>query len=52
MYISVVPNRNSPPAILLREGWRDGNKTRQRRTERGNDFVRPKTFHQVRARTP
>ena len=24
------PNRNSPPAILLREGWRVGNKTRQR----------------------
>lgn len=30
MYISVVPNRNSSPAILLREGWRQGNKTRQR----------------------
>src|SRR6516162_6331977 len=30
MYISVIPNRNSPPAILLREGWREGNKTRQR----------------------
>ena len=30
MYISVVPNRNSPPAILLREGWREGSKTRQR----------------------
>lgn len=30
MYISTVPNRNSPPAILLREGWREGNKTRQR----------------------
>ncbi len=30
MYISIVPNRNSPPAILLREGWREGNKTRQR----------------------
>jgi hypothetical protein len=26
---AVVPNRNSPPAILLREGWREGNKTRQ-----------------------
>jgi hypothetical protein len=22
--IKVVPNRNSPPAILLREGWREG----------------------------
>ena len=24
MYIETVPNRNSPPAILLREGWREG----------------------------
>ena len=23
MYIESVPNRDSPPAILLREGWRD-----------------------------
>lgn len=30
MYISIVPNRNSPPAVLLREGWREGGKTRQR----------------------
>jgi transposase len=30
MYIAVVPNRNSPPAVLLRQGWREGNKTRQR----------------------
>jgi len=30
MYIEKVPNRNSPPAILLREGWREGNKTRKR----------------------
>ena len=30
MYIATVPNRNSPPAILLREGWREGNRTRQR----------------------
>jgi transposase len=27
MYIDLVPNRNSPPAILLRETHRDGNKT-------------------------
>jgi transposase len=26
MYIETVPNRNSPPAILLREGHRQGNK--------------------------
>jgi len=30
MYIEVVPNRNSPPAILLREGWREGGKVRKR----------------------
>ncbi len=30
MYIESVPNRSSPPAILLREGWRDGTKTRKR----------------------
>jgi len=26
MYIETVPNRNSPPAILLREGYREGGK--------------------------
>jgi len=30
MYIESVPNRGSPPAILLREGWREGSKTRKR----------------------
>ena len=30
MYIETVPNRNSPPAVLLREGWREGDKTRKR----------------------
>lgn len=30
MYIDTVPNRHSPPAILLREGWRDGHKTHKR----------------------
>jgi hypothetical protein len=30
MYIETVPNRNSPPAILLRESWRDGPTTRKR----------------------
>ena len=30
MYIETVPNRNSRPAILLREGWRDGNKVRKK----------------------
>ena len=30
MYIDVVPNRSSPPANLLRESYRDGNKVRKR----------------------
>ena len=30
MYIETVPNRNSRPAILLREGWRDGKKVCKR----------------------
>jgi len=30
MYIDIIPNRNSPPAILLRESWREGNKTHKR----------------------
>ena len=30
MYIETVPNRNSPPAILLREGWREGKRVRKR----------------------
>ncbi len=30
MYIDIVPNRNSPPAILLREGRREGGKVIKR----------------------
>ena len=30
MYIETIPNRNSPPAILLREGWRDNGKVVKR----------------------
>src|SRR4029450_4342167 len=30
MYIERVPNRNSPPAILLRESFREGGKVRKR----------------------
>lgn len=30
MHIESVPNRNSPPAILLRESYRDGGKVRKR----------------------
>ena len=30
MYIEQVPNRNSPPAVLLRESYRDGNAVKKR----------------------
>ena len=30
MYIDIVPNRGSPPAILLRESIRDGKRVRKR----------------------
>jgi hypothetical protein len=30
MCIAIVPNRSSPPAILLREGYRAGGKVRNR----------------------
>ena len=30
MYIATIPNRGSPPAILLREGYREGGKVKSR----------------------
>ena len=30
MYVEKIPNRNSPPAVLLREAWREGKKIRKR----------------------
>jgi len=30
MYVERIPNRDSPPAILLRESYRDGDKVRKR----------------------
>jgi transposase len=49
MYIATVPNRNSPPAILLREGWREGNKTRQRTLANLSDWPAEKieTFRRL-----
>jgi len=49
MYIATVPNRNSPPAILLREGWREGNKTRQRTLANLSDWPQQKieTFRRL-----
>ena len=30
MYVAVIPNRTSPPAILLRESYREAGKTKNR----------------------
>ena len=30
MYIATVPNRDSPPAVLLRESFRDGDRVKNR----------------------
>ena len=30
MYVARVPNRNSPPAYLLREGYRENGKVKSR----------------------
>ena len=30
MYVATIPNRNSPPAILLRESYREGAKVKNR----------------------
>lgn len=42
MYIETVPNRSSPPAILLREGWREGKKIRKRTLANLSDWPRHK----------
>src|SRR6516225_10682275 len=49
MYIDVVPNRDSPPAVLLREAWREGNKTRKRTLANLSDWPKEKieTFRRL-----
>jgi transposase len=42
MYIDTVPNRNSPPATLLREGWREGKKTHKRTLANISDWPKHK----------
>jgi hypothetical protein len=42
MYIETVPNRNSPPAILLREGLRQGNKVLKRTLANLSDWPKDK----------
>ena len=42
MYIETVPNRNSPRAILLREGWREGGKVKKRTLDNLSKWPREK----------
>ncbi len=49
MYIETVPNRSSPPAILLRQGWREGRKTHKRTLANLSDWPKQKieTFRRL-----
>src|SRR3954468_5107027 len=38
MYVAVVPNRNSPPAILLRESYSEDGKTKKRTLKNLSDW--------------
>ena len=42
MFIDTVPNRHSPPAILLRESWREGGTTRKRTLANLSHWPAPK----------
>ncbi len=48
MYIECVPNRNSPPAVLLRESWRENGKTKKR-TVANLSSLSEKTVEAVRS---
>ena len=41
MYVETVPNRNSPPAILLRESFREGGQVRKRTLANISDWPAP-----------
>ena len=38
MYVAVIPNRGSPPAVLLRESYREGGKTKNRTLKNLSDW--------------
>ena len=42
MYIETIPNRGSRPAILLREGWREGKRVRKRTLANLSDWPQAK----------
>jgi hypothetical protein len=48
MFIDVIPNRGSPPAVLLRESYRDGGKVKKR-TLANLSQLRPEQIDAMRA---
>jgi len=48
MYVAVIPNRSSRPAILLRESYRDGNKVKNRTLANLSDLP-PEQIETLRA---
>lgn len=42
MFIDIVPNRKSPPAVLLREAWREGQRVRKRTVANLTDWPKEK----------
>jgi transposase len=48
MYVAVVPNRNSPPAILLRESYREGGRVKNRTLANLSDWP-PERIEALRA---
>ena len=48
MYVEVVPNRSSPPAILLRESYREDGKIKKRTLSNLSDWA-PERVDALRA---
>ncbi len=44
MYVDIVPNRDSPPAILLREAWRENGKICKRTVANISDWPMDKAL--------
>jgi hypothetical protein len=50
MYVTSVPNRGSPPAVLLRESYRDEGKVKTRTLANLSHWPEPKVQTLKRAR--
>src|SRR5512133_4363007 len=49
MYVAVIPNRGSPPAILLRESYREAGKTKNRTLANLSNWPAAERIEQLRA---